>query len=129
MQEFLLGATFVDFIVALVALEAGALLIWRAVTGRGPSPLPLLSNLLSGAFLLLALRNALSGASSVWVAACLLASLVAHLADLRLRWEHAASDAACGHSSANIKATISLRVPASFVRPSAQAKRGESVEG
>jgi hypothetical protein len=65
MQEFLLGATFVDFIVALVALEAGALLIWRAVTGRGPSPLPLLSNLLSGAFLLLALRNALSGASSV----------------------------------------------------------------
>ena len=71
MQEFLLGTTFVDLIVALVALEAGALLSWRAVTGRGPAPLPLLSNLLAGAFLLLALRNALGGASNVWIAACL----------------------------------------------------------
>lgn len=46
----------------------------------------LAANLAAGAFLLLALRAALAGAGPVWIAASLLGALVAHLADLALRW-------------------------------------------
>ena len=38
--------------------EAIGLLAWRALSGRGPATVPLLANLASGAFLLLAARNA-----------------------------------------------------------------------
>jgi hypothetical protein len=77
----------VDAILALVALEAFAVLGFRAVSGRGPAPLPFVANLLAGTFLLLALRNALNGAAWMWIAASLAAGLVAHLADLAARWE------------------------------------------
>jgi hypothetical protein len=94
MGAFSLSERSVELIVALMAVEAAFVLGWRAIFRRGPAPLPFIINLLAGAFLLLALRNALAGASGASVALCLLVALAAHLADLRLRWEVAGSNEA-----------------------------------
>lgn len=75
----------IDAILVLVALEAVALLAWRARTGRGPAPRPLLCNLASGAALMLAVRASLTGAAWPVVAACLLGALGAHAGELALR--------------------------------------------
>ena len=58
----------------------------RARWGRGPTPAPLLSNLASGAALMLALRAALTGAAWPSLAAWLTVALVAHLAELAIRF-------------------------------------------
>jgi hypothetical protein len=129
MNEFFFGERGVDLIVALVALEAVAVLGWRAVFRRGPAPLPLISNLLAGAFLLLALRNALAAASGRWVAICLLGALVAHLADLRLRWEDASLTSHADQPRSNIKATISFFVPKSSARPPSRSRSDKSLNG
>lgn len=84
-SELFASGRIIDGILVLVALEAAALLAWRARTGRGPAPIPLLCNLASGASLMLALRAALTGAAWPIVAAWLVASLVAHLSELGLR--------------------------------------------
>jgi hypothetical protein len=86
MDRLFASGRIVDLILALVALEALGLLAYHRRTGRGPAPADALSNLLSGACLMLALRGALVGAWWGWVALPLLASLLAHLADLRRRW-------------------------------------------
>ena len=73
----------VDGILLLVAAEA-LILAW--LSRRGGPPLPsLLTNLASGAALMLALRAALVGAGWIVIAGWMLAGLVAHLADLGLR--------------------------------------------
>jgi len=77
----------VDAILLLVAVEALAL-AW--IGRRRGLPLPsLLANLASGAALMLALRAALVGAGWIAVAGWMLAGLVAHLADLNLRFRAA----------------------------------------
>ncbi len=86
MENLLLSGKLVGWIVGLVGVEAAALLILRAVTGRGPGLAAMAGNLLAGTFLLLALRNALAGTEWGWIAACLLGALAAHLVDLRVRW-------------------------------------------
>jgi hypothetical protein len=113
MAEIFIDGRMIDIILALVAVEAVALLALRAVFGRGPAPAAFVGNLLAGVFLLLALRNALDGGSWTWMAICLLAALVAHLADLALRFERVEARAA----APNINATISLRVPARRPKP------------
>lgn len=75
-----------DLILALVVLEAILLVAYRRRTGRGVATWDLLPNLLAGGCLLLALRGALTGAGWAWIAACLAAALLAHLADLSRRW-------------------------------------------
>ncbi|MGH1589815.1 hypothetical protein ACRBEV_17555 [Methylobacterium phyllosphaerae] len=77
----------VDGILLLVAGEA-LLLAWLCRRG-GPSLPALLANLASGAALMLALRAALAGSGWIAVAGFLLAGLVAHLADLGLRFRAA----------------------------------------
>jgi hypothetical protein len=99
----------IDAIIVLVAIEAIAIFVWRLKTGNGPALSSLACNLLAGAFLLLALRNALVGASEVWIAACLLAAFVSHILDLRGRWESASREQEPIVKS-NINATLSLRV-------------------
>lgn len=99
----------IDAIIVLVAIEAIAIFVWRLKTGNGPALSSLACNLLAGAFLLLALRNALVGASEVWIAACLLAAFVSHILDLRGRWESASRQQEPIVKS-NINATLSLRV-------------------
>jgi hypothetical protein len=86
MAASLLDGSAIDAIVALVAIECLVLVAWRVRTGGGP-PIPTtVANLLAGACLLLAAREALTGASAGAIAACLAFSLVAHLADLAGRW-------------------------------------------
>jgi len=114
MAENFIDGRMIDIILALVVAEAVALLAFRAFFGRGPAPAAFVGNLLAGAFLLLALRNALDGGSWTWMAICLLAALVAHLADLALRFERVEPLRAKGP---NINATISLRVPTRRPKP------------
>ena len=82
MAEWFASGRIVDAILGLVAVEAVALLVLRRWTGRGPAPIALLSNLASGAALMLALRAALVQAAWPVVAGWMLAALGAHLGDL-----------------------------------------------
>ena len=75
-----------DLILAFMAVEAVVLFLWHRRTGRGLTPVALVLALLAGTFLVLALRGALVGAWWGWVAAALLAALLAHLADMMRRW-------------------------------------------
>jgi hypothetical protein len=81
----------VDLILAVVLLEGLVIYGYRRRLGRGLSPAQLLSLLLPGVCLLMALRAALDGAAWPWVALWLLAALVSHLADLRQRWRACAA--------------------------------------
>jgi hypothetical protein len=76
----------VDLILVLMLLEGLALIAYARLTGRGIAPLSVIVNLMSGAGLLLALRGTLAGWGTVAIAACLMASFAAHLADLARRW-------------------------------------------
>lgn len=78
-------------IVGLVVLEALWLAwLWRT-RGVGIAPRRVLGNLVSGACLMLAVRAATLDAPWIEVAGWLLASLLAHLADLALRWRRRGS--------------------------------------
>lgn len=79
--------------VALIALlvEAVVLTVYRAHTGRGPGVREILSVLLPGACLLLAMRSALASAGTQVVGFFLFAALLTHAADLRRRWRLAAA--------------------------------------
>lgn len=92
MITFIADPRFIDVILALVAVEAVGLLGVRKLSGAGPAPLGFLCTLLAGAFLLLALRFTLAGASAYAIAGCLALGLVAHLADLSLRWSPASAN-------------------------------------
>ena len=86
MSSLFASGRIIDAILAFTVLE-GALVIWyRRRTGRGPPPAEFLCTLVSGLCLLSAVRVALSGAWWGVLALCLLASLIAHLAYLRVRW-------------------------------------------
>lgn len=85
-MNFIIHPHFVDVVLALVSLEAAGVLALRAIRGVGPEPVAFLCNLFAGAFLLLALRHALAGASVYAIALSLAFALAAHLADLVLRW-------------------------------------------
>ena len=79
----------VEAILVLVAAEAVLLMAIRARLGRGPRPAAILATLAAGACLMLALRAALTGAGWPAVAAWLAAALVAHAADMALRFRRA----------------------------------------
>lgn len=86
MADWFASGRIVDVIVALVAVEALVLVAVRLRFGRGPSTGALLSNLASGAALMLAVRAALTGADWPIVAAWLLAALIAHLTEMMIRF-------------------------------------------
>jgi hypothetical protein len=78
-------------IAGLVVLEAILLVwLWRA-RGLGIAPRAVLGNLVSGACLMLAVGAALADAPWWDVAILLVLSLVAHVADLALRWRGGAA--------------------------------------
>lgn len=89
MTDLVATPQFIDAVLVLVVLEAFAILLLRARRGVGPAPLGFLCTLFAGGFLLLALREALAGASSPVIAGCLAFAGAAHLADLSLRWNGA----------------------------------------
>ncbi|CAN5844656.1 hypothetical protein BH11PSE3_BH11PSE3_11450 [soil metagenome] len=86
MTNFFADGTAVDLILLLMLVEALVLVVYHRRTGRGIAAGDLVGLLLAGAFLLLALRAALTGSSWTSIALWLVASLAAHLADLVRRW-------------------------------------------
>ena len=77
----------VDGILALVVIESVGLAVFHAATGRGVAPGALLANLLAGLFLLLAIRFAIAGTAPPIMLSCLALAGIAHLGDLRGRWQ------------------------------------------
>ncbi len=75
----------IDIILALMVIEAVALLVWRRRTGRGLSSAAILLNVAAGACLMGALRAAIVGAGAGWILGCLALALVMHMADLAVR--------------------------------------------
>lgn len=86
MSELFATGRIVDLILAVTVLEGIVLIAYYRRTGRGVAPVSLITNLLAGACLMLALRGALMRTEWIVIAACLFAALVAHLIDLRRRW-------------------------------------------
>ena len=75
-----------DLLIAVMLIEVVVLVGYRVASGRG-YPVPhIISSVLAGLFLVLALRAALVGAPWYWIAASLAAAGAAHLADVVLRW-------------------------------------------
>ena len=87
MSELFATGRVIDLILGLMALEGGMLWAYRLRTGRGVPTRELAANLLAGGSILLAVRVALTGGRWEWVGLCLLAALLAHLWDLKTRWE------------------------------------------
>lgn len=86
MSDAFADGRIVDLILALVAMELVVLGIGALRSGRASLLPGLVANLLAGAFLLAALRCALTGAAWPWIALWLLAALGAHAGDLLARW-------------------------------------------
>ena len=86
MEDLFRSGRAIDIVLALTVLEAAILITLHRTTGRGVPPGDFLANLISGLCLMLALRTALVGGTWPLITLCLLASLMAHLADLRRRW-------------------------------------------
>ena len=84
MEQLFASGRIVDLILALMLAEYLGLRWYLSQAGRAALS-GLESYLLSGAFLLLALRVALAGGKWLWIAAFLLAAFVVHLLDLRRR--------------------------------------------
>lgn len=86
LEDLIASGRVVDAIIGFMIAEALVLSLYHRRTSLGPPPGHVVTMLLAGLFLLLALRAALTGSNWIWIAAFLAASLVAHLADLRRRW-------------------------------------------
>jgi hypothetical protein len=85
MEALVRSGQVADLVLACLLIEAVALLAWRRFAGRGPAVAEVLALLLPGAFLVLALRFALTGAAWPLIPAMLAAALGAHLLDLGRR--------------------------------------------
>jgi sugar phosphate permease len=94
LDELFRSGRIVDLILAAVAVEFVLLMAWLSRRRRGgPRQVAALAaNLLAGGFLLLAVRAALAGAQTYWIAAALAAALIAHVADLVARLAPAGRD-------------------------------------
>lgn len=90
MDELFASGHAVDLVLAFAVLEGAVLVAWRYRTGRGLAAAEVLSLLVPGVWLLLALRCSVTGAWWGWIAVCLLGALGAHLVDLGRRWSAAA---------------------------------------
>jgi hypothetical protein len=84
--ELFASGRVVDGIVMLMIIEYAVLIFLRKRSGSSLSASSLVANLAAGAALLLSLRAALVGSSWRWVSIWLLLALLAHAADLKMRW-------------------------------------------
>jgi hypothetical protein len=85
MEQLFTSGRIVDLILLLMAAEYVALRAWLTHMGNARAHWGIVLFLLSGAFLLLALRIALTGGSWIWIGACLAAAGAWHGLDLRRR--------------------------------------------
>lgn len=86
MESLFSTGRIIDAIIILTLVEMLLLCVYYWRTGKGIPTSLVVSNLMAGLCLLLAVRLALSGVAWSWIASCLLASLLAHLANLRALW-------------------------------------------
>ena len=86
LEDLFASGRIADLILALVVIEAAALLLLYRATGRGIPARQLLPNLAAGATLVMALRSALLDQPWHVTALWLLLALIAHAADLFSRW-------------------------------------------
>lgn len=112
MIEIIASGQVIDWILALVAVEALALALFHRLTGCGVPLADLWANLASGACLLLALKAAMNDAPWIWIAAPLAASLFAHLLDLSRRWT--ARSVICATQNADVRNIADQRLNADF---------------
>jgi hypothetical protein len=82
LEAWFVSGRIIDLILAIVLLEAVGLWLWRRVSGRGLSIAEIIGLLLSGVFLILAVRAALTGAPWPLISLLLLLSFAAHLYEL-----------------------------------------------
>ena len=82
MDQLFTNGRIVDIIIAFMALEGIALVVYRKVFARGLRTYDIVSVLIPGLCLLLALRAALLESQWPFIAVWLLAALIAHLGDL-----------------------------------------------
>lgn len=82
-REFFASGRAIDLVLLVIGLEVVVLFGWKKRSGL--SPLDVVGQLLSGTFLLLALRCALTGADYRLTALFVSASFPAHLFDLMRR--------------------------------------------
>ncbi len=76
----------IDVMLALVAVEVLVVAVMRQRKRRGPPMLPFLCNVLAGACLMLALREAFHAQSIPLILVLVSASGLFHLLDLYFRW-------------------------------------------
>jgi hypothetical protein len=86
MADYFASGRIADLVLVIMALECAGLIAYRRFTHRGVLASDFALNLLSGFCLALALRGALVGAWWGWIGASLAMAGVAHVLDLRLRW-------------------------------------------
>ena len=86
MQELFANGRIIDLILLLMVVEAAVLGLHNRRTGRGLPVRQVVTVLLAGGFLMLALRAALTGAAWSSIALFRGLGLLAHLADLAGRW-------------------------------------------
>jgi hypothetical protein len=85
-KELFASGRVIDILVAFMLIECVALIVWRRQTGSGPSVSALVTNLAAGAALMLSLRAALVGSPWQIISLWLILGLLAHAADLKIRW-------------------------------------------
>ncbi|WP_231497547.1 MULTISPECIES: hypothetical protein [unclassified Methylibium] len=85
--EGLSSATVIDLVIGLTLFEGLALALYHRRTGKGVPVGDFAVNLVSGLCLMLGLREALTGASPLWIVMYLAASGLAHAVDVLLRWQ------------------------------------------
>ena len=90
LEQFYQGPLVVDIAIGFITLEALLLWAWHKLTGRGLALADCVLTILSGAFLMLALRCALTPEGWAGMALFLVAAGIAHGADLRTRWRNQA---------------------------------------
>jgi multisubunit Na+/H+ antiporter MnhF subunit len=90
MQELFASGHMVELIVVFTMFEGLCLWAYRVTTGRGLPMREFALNMVSGLFLMLALRQALLQQPWQTIAVFLAASGIAHGADLALRWQRSA---------------------------------------
>lgn len=85
MEALFDNGSIVLIILALVVIEAAALLALYRKTGRGIPTTPMLANLIAGGCLMLAIRSALLDHPWTWTGLFMGLALVAHLIDFGSR--------------------------------------------
>jgi hypothetical protein len=81
-----IAVSLVDAVLILIAVYGIGIVAFARVRQRAGLIRSIVANLIAGAALMLALRLALVDARFLFIAACLLVSLIAHGFDIRARW-------------------------------------------